>query len=135
MKMNKWPRLVGRVWYLLLFLLFVGGVEVQAQSDPQLIFAVVTEKPVKRDAIQAEVLIQGKVHSSVLRPSEAARRNPMWKTIEMCQGIKAEAIVSQSGYEVIEFRILGASMLPMPLQAVAGDCFLKKALDYAPLVN
>ena len=135
MNMSKVPRWIGHVGYLLIILLAVGWAEVRASNEKQLIFAVVTEKPVKKDAIQAEVLIKGEVHSSVLRPSEAAKRNPMWKTIDMCQGIKAEAIVSPSGYEVIEFRILGASMLPMPLQGVAGDCFLKKALDYAPLVD
>ena len=113
----------------------VGPLELRAREAPKLVFAVVTEKPVQRNKLQAQVLSEGKVKDALLVPSEAALRNPMWKTIEMCQGVKAEAIQSPSGYEIIEFRILGASMLPMPLQAVAGDCFLKKALEYAPLVE
>jgi len=28
-----------------------------------------------------------------------------------------------------------AGMLPMALQGIAGECLLKKALDYAPLVD
>ena len=114
--------------------LFLGMITtpLQAQNSPELIFAVITEEPKDKGRVQAQVLANGKVNDGILMPKGTTQHNPMWKKLEMCQGVKAQAMKTSSGYEILEFRILGASMLPMPLQGVAGDCFLKKAFNFSP---
>ena len=106
-----------------------------SEDGPILILAVLSEAPTDPDKLRAQVLVKGRLFESVLFPTESVNRNPMWSKLEMCQGMKANGRPVTDGYRIIDFRVLGASMLPMALQGVAGDCFMKKALEYAPLVE
>jgi len=55
--------------------------------------------------------------------------------LEICHSLKAEGPKGGDGYRISSVKILDAGMLPMALQGIAGECLLKKALDYAPLVD
>ncbi len=107
----------------------------KAAESPELIFAVVTQEPKDKSHIAAQILVKDQVAEGLLLPTEETLRNPMWKKLELCQGVKAEAIATPTGYQILNFRIVGGRMLPMPLQGVVGDCFLRKALEFAPLVE
>ncbi len=61
--------------------------------------------------------------------------NIMWKKLETCHSLKVQALKVPEGYRIVSFRVVGAGMLPMSLQGVAGDCLLRKALEYAPLLE
>ncbi len=53
----------------------------------------------------------------------------------MCHSIKAEVRQEGADYQVLSFKMLSAFMLPMALQGIEGDCLLKKAMQYAPLID
>lgn len=107
-----------------------------AQQDASLIFAVIIEAPTDKSRVIAEALAgEKRLGEVMLLADEGLQRHVMWRQLEMCQSVKAEVIREPDGYRVLSFKMVGASMLPMQLQGVAGDCMLKKALEYAPLLE
>ena len=117
---------------LLLTLMTVGSV---AQEGPLLLFAVITDIAQEDQEVTAQVYVGGHVAETALIPSERVLHNPMWKKLEICQSLKAEAWKVPAGYRIATLRMVGAGMLPMALQGIAGDCLLKKILEFAPLLD
>lgn len=104
-----------------------------AQEDPLILFAVVTNVPKDKKRITAQaVAAGGTVAETTLIASETLLDNPIWKKLEVCQSLRVEAWKNPDGYRVVSARILDSAMLPMSLQGIAGDCLLKKALEFAP---
>jgi hypothetical protein len=120
---------------LILSLLAVTAEPVLAQGDPVLIFAVVTKVPRDRSQIPAQVLAGGQVTTSLLLAPDEILGNPIWRTLEMCHSLKAEAWKTPGGYRLASVRVVDSGMLPMELQGVAGDCLIRKALEIAPLAD
>lgn len=120
---------------LILSMLAVIAGQVLAQGDPALIFAVVTKVPRDRSQVPAHVLAGGQVTTSQLLASDEILGNPVWRTLEMCHSLKAEAWKTPVGYRLASVRVVNPSMLPMELQGVAGDCLIRKALEIAPLAD
>lgn len=106
-----------------------------AQQDPALVFAVVTKISKDHKQVTAQVLDGTAVSEATLIPSDAILDNPIWKKLEICHSLKLEAWKQPEGYRIASVRGLDAGMLPMPLQGLAGDCLLRKALEVAPLVD
>ena len=113
-------------------LVILAAAVVSAQDT---IFAVVTKVDKDKRQATAQVLASGAVAESVLIPTETVQDNLVWKKLEMCHSLKAEATKSPEGYRIMSVKMLDAGMLPMSLQGIAGDCLLKKALEFAPLVD
>ena len=105
------------------------------QGDPATIFAVVTKVPRDRSQIPARILAGGQVTDSLLLAPDEILGNPVWRTLEMCHSLKAEAWKTPGGYRLVSVRVVNPSMLPMELQGVAGDCLIRKALEIAPLAD
>ena len=99
------------------------------------IFAVVTKVDKDKRQATAQVLAGSAVAESVLVPTETVQDNLIWKKLEICHSLKAEATKIPEGYRIMSVKMLDAGMLPMSLQGIAGDCLLKKALEFAPLVD
>ncbi|MFO0773530.1 MAG: hypothetical protein U0172_02555 [Nitrospiraceae bacterium] len=112
----------------------VPAVEAQDRDEP-FIFAVITKPPKDKTAITAQVLFEDKVSEATLFPVDAVVGNPIWRTLEICHSIRAEVRKLAEGYQIVGARVLDASMLPMSLQSIAGDCLIKKAVEVAPLVD
>jgi hypothetical protein len=108
---------------------------VAAQQDPEVIFAVVTKVPKDRRQVMGQISSGGAVAEGTLIASEAVLENPIWKKLEICHSFQAEAWKTGEGYRLVSIRMLDAGMLPMALQGLAGDCLLKKALEYAPQID
>lgn len=104
----------------------------QAQQDPELLFAVVTKVSKDRQQVTAQVSRGGVVSEATLIASEAVLDNLIWKKLEICHALKAEAWKNAEGYRLVSIKALDAGMLPMALQGIAGDCLIKKALEIAP---
>ena len=105
---------------------------VLAQQDPELLFAVVTKVSKDRRQVTAQVSSGGVVSEATLIASEAVLDNLIWKKLEVCHALKADAWKNVEGYRLVSIRALDAGMLPMALQGIAGDCMIKKALEIAP---
>jgi len=119
-------------------LLFGGMAVAEAQQDPLLIFAVVTKVPKDKSKVTAQIVVGaggGTVTETILIASDAVQENLIWKKLEVCHSLRAEAWKNPDGYRVVSVKVLDAGMLPMALQGIAGDCLLKKALEFAPLVD
>ncbi len=116
-------------------LLGPGPLAVSAQQDSVLIFAVLTEVPSDKSRVTAQVLAGETVQEARLLADERLQGHVMWRKLEMCHSIKAEVRQEGADYRVLSFKMLSAFMLPMALQGVAGDCMLKKAMEYAPLID
>jgi len=114
-----------------LILLLTAAV-VWAQQDPEVLFAVVTKVSKDRQQVTAQVSRGGMVSEATLIASEAVLDNLIWKKLEICHALKAEAWKNAEGYRLVSIRALDAGMLPMALQGIAGDCMIKKALEIAP---
>ncbi len=99
------------------------------------LFAVVTKVPKDRNAVIAHVMYEGAVTESKLFPVETVLTNTIWRNLEICHSLRAEVKKVAEGYQVLSVRALDASMLPMGLQSIAGDCLIKKAIEVAPLVD
>ena len=112
--------------------IFLTTAMVLAQQDPELLFAVVTKVSKDRQQVTAQVSSGGVVSEATLIASEAVLDNLIWKKLEVCHALKAEAWKNAEGYRVVSIRVLDAGMLPMALQGFAGDCMVKKALEVAP---
>jgi hypothetical protein len=106
-----------------------------AQQDPEVIFAVITKIPKDRRLVMGQISTGGPASEGTLVPNEAVVENPIWKKLEICHSLRAEAWKTAEGYQLASIRILDAGMLPMVLQGLAGDCLLKKALEYAPQID
>lgn len=109
-----------------------------AQQDEVLLFAVVTKAPKDKARVSAQVVIGASgttVAEAILIPSESVQDNLIWKKLEVCHSLRAEGFKNQEGYRIVSVKALDAGMLPMPLQSIAGDCLLKKALEFGPLVD
>lgn len=112
--------------------LFLTAAVALAQQDPEVLFAVVTKVSKDRQQVTAQVSSGGVVSEAMLIASDAVLDNLIWKKLEVCHALKAEAWKNAEGYRVVSIRVLDAGMLPMALQGFAGDCMIKKALEIAP---
>lgn len=120
---------------MVLFLQVALGRVAFAQEATVMIFAVVTKISDDRRHITAQVSTGDTAEETVLVVSDEVLRNPIWRTLEVCHALRGKATKQPEGYHLLSVRVLGAGMLPMTLQGVAGDCLLKKALEYAPLIE
>ena len=115
--------------------IFASVVLAAAASAQDTIFAVVTKVEKDKRQATAQVLAGSAIAESVLVPTDTVQDNLIWKKLEMCHSLKAEATKIPEGYRIMSLKMLDAGMLPMSLQGIAGDCLLKKALEFAPLVD
>jgi hypothetical protein len=99
------------------------------------IFAVVTSVSKDKRQATAHVSVGGSVSEASLVPTDDVFDNPIWRSVEICHSLKAEGHKASDGYRITAVKALDAGMLPMALQGVAGECLLKKALEFAPLVD
>ena len=99
------------------------------------IFAVVTSVSKDKRQAGAQVAVEGTVSATTLVPTDDVLDNLIWRNLEICHSLKAEGLKVREGYRITAVKMLDAGMLPMPLQGVAGECLLKKALEFAPLVD
>ncbi len=116
-------------------ILGLGPSPVSAQQDSFLIFAVITEEPTDKSRVTAQVLAGETVQEARLLANERLQGHVMWRKLEMCHSIRAEVRREGADYQVLSFKMLSAFMLPMALQGIEGDCLLKKAMQYAPLID
>ncbi len=107
---------------------------VVAQDEP-FIYAVVSEEPKDKSRVAAKAAIDGAVVDIKLLASEVILNNLIWKKLEICHAMRLEGMKSGDTFRITSVRVVDASMLPMLLQGVAGDCLIKKAIDVAPLVD
>lgn len=129
MRVTRWLGFVAGVTVLL------AGSPALPQQDPIILFAVVTKAPKDRSRITAQVSDGGPSAEMVLTPSEAVAENLVWKKLEVCHSLRLEGWKNQEGYRIVAVKVLDAGMLPMALQSIAGDCLIRKALEYAPLAD
>jgi hypothetical protein len=99
------------------------------------IFAVVTSVSKDKRQAGAQVSVDGTLSAATLVPSDDVLDNMIWRKLEVCHSLKAEGHKVGEQYHVTSVKGLDAGMLPMVLQGVAGECLLKKALEFAPLVD
>lgn len=104
-------------------------------EDELLIFAVVTEVPKDKSRVTVKASINDVVSDTKLLASDTILNNLIWKKLEICHAMRVEGVKAPDGYKVMTVRIIDASMLPMSLQSIAGDCLIKKAIEVAPLVD
>ena len=104
-------------------------------SDPELIFAVVLKISKDKHQVTAQVAAANTTTESALIPSDQVTDNLVWNKLEICHALRAEAFKTQDGYRIVSVKAIDAGMLPMSLQAIAGDCLIKKAIEFAPLVD
>jgi len=105
------------------------------QSDPLIVFAVVTKISKDRKQVQAQVFEGGATSEAALIPTDPIVDNLVWRKLEICQALKLEAWKNPEGYRIVSIRVLDAGMLPMTLQGIAGDCLIRKALEFGPPVD
>lgn len=105
------------------------------QSDPLIVFAVVTKISKDRKQVQAQVSEGGATSEAALIPTDPILDNLVWRKLEICQALKLEAWKNPEGYRIVSIRVLDAGMLPMTLQGIAGDCLIRKALEFGPSVD
>ena len=104
-------------------------------SAQETIFAVVTSVSKDKRQAGAQVSIDGVVSAATLMPTDDVLDNLIWRNLEICLSLKVEGLKVGEGYRITSVKALDAGMLPMALQGVAGECLLKKALEFAPLVD
>lgn len=104
-------------------------------EDELLIFAVVTEVPKDKSRVTVKASINDVASDTKLLASDTILNNLIWKKLEICHAMRVEGVKAPDGYKVMTVRIIDASMLPMSLQSIAGDCLIKKAIEVAPLVD
>jgi hypothetical protein len=116
--------------FTIIFAALVGHSE-----DELLIFAVVTEVPKDKSRVTVKASINDVASDTKLLASDTILNNLIWKKLEICHAMRVEGVKGPDGYKVMTVRIIDASMLPMSLQSIAGDCLIKKAIEVAPLVD
>ncbi len=99
------------------------------------IFAVVTNVSKDKKQATAQVSVGGTTAEATLLPTEDVLDNLIWRKLEICHSLKADGQKTGDGYRITSIKVLDAGMLPMALQGIAGECLLKKALEFAPLVD
>lgn len=99
------------------------------------IFAVVTSVSKDKRQAMAHVSVNGTVSDAALAPTDDVWDNLIWRKLEVCHSLRAEGQKTSEGYRITAIKVLDAGMLPMALQGIAGECLLKKALEFAPLVD
>lgn len=106
------------------------------QQDPLVIFAVVTKVSKDKKQVSAQV-VEGTsaAAEAALIPTDPILDNLIWRKLEVCHALKAEAWKTPDGYRIVTVRVLDAGMLPMTLQGFAGDCMIRKALEFGPSVD
>ena len=104
-------------------------------NDPQLFFAVVTKVSKDKRQVTAQVLAGGAVSEAALIPSDSLLDNLIWRKLEICHSLRIEGMKTAEGYRLSSVKMLDAGMLPMALQGIAGDCLMKKALEFAPAID
>jgi len=124
--------LVGMVAGLAVML---GTPAVGYSEDELLIFAVVTEVPKDKSRVTVKASINDAAFDTKLLASDTILNNLIWKKLEICHAMRVEGFKGPDGYKVLTVRLIDASMLPMSLQSIAGDCLIKKAIEVAPLVD
>jgi hypothetical protein len=125
-------------WHLCLAVsltLMLGAEGIGYSDDDLLIFAVVTEVPKDKSRVIVKASINDVAFDTKLLASDMILNNLIWKKLEICHAMRVEGIKAADGYKVVTVRIIDASMLPMSLQSIAGDCLIKKAIEVAPLVD
>jgi hypothetical protein len=115
--------------------IMLGALAVGHPDDELLIFAVVTEAPKDKSRVTVKASINDVASDTKLLASDTILNNLIWKKLEICHAMRVEGIKVPDGYKVVTVRIIDASMLPMSLQSIAGDCLIKKAIEVAPLVD
>ena len=121
---------------LLLIGLITTGTDSLVQADSEILaFAVVIETPKDMARVSAKVSVNDAVSDMKLLASETILNNLIWKKLEICHAMKLEGYKVAEGFQVVTVHIIDASMLPMSLQSIAGDCLIKKAIEIAPLVD
>ena len=115
--------------------IMLGALAVGYSEDELLIFAVVTEVPKDKSRVTVKASINDVASDTKLLASDTILNNLIWKKLEICHAMRVEGIRAPDGYRVVTVRIIDASMLPMSLQSIAGDCLIKKAIEVAPLVD
>jgi len=113
----------------------LGTLVVGYSEDELLIFAVVTEVPKDKSRVTVKASINDAAFDTKLLASDTILNNLIWKKLEICHAMRVEGFKGPDGYKVLTVRIIDASMLPMSLQSIAGDCLIKKAIEVAPLVD
>lgn len=119
-------------WTVITILLSFVTCPVFAQET---IFAVVTSVSKDKRQAGAQVSVDGAVSATTLVPTDDVLDNLIWRKLEICHSLKAEGLKAGEGYRITSVKVLDAGMLPMALQGLAGECLLKKALEFAPLVD
>ena len=114
---------------------FIFAALVGHSEDELLIFAVVTEVPKDKSRVSVKASINDVASDTKLLASDTILNNLIWKKLEICHAMRVEGVKAPDGYKVMTVRIIDASMLPMSLQSIAGDCLIKKAIEVAPLVD
>jgi hypothetical protein len=121
---------------LLLFCLIALQPASLAQADGEILgFAVVSEAPKDKARVAAKVSVNDAVSDMKLLASDTILNNLIWKKLEICHAMKLEGYKVAEGFQVVTVHVIDASMLPMSLQSIAGDCLIKKALEIAPMVD
>lgn len=115
--------------------IMLGALGVGYSEEELLIFAVVTEVPKDKSRVTVKASINDVASDTKLLASDTILNNLIWKKLEICHAMRVEGIKASDGYKVVTVRIIDASMLPMSLQSIAGDCLIKKAIEVAPLVD
>ena len=123
---------------LLLLLMLTGLMAIGAQSSVQadsevLGFAVVSEAPRDKAVVPAKFSVNDTVSDIKLLASETILNNLIWKQLEICHAMRIEGYRVAEGFQVLTVHIIDAGMLPMSLQSFAGDCLIKKAVEFAPM--
>ena len=126
----KWP-----LCMVLSLTFMLGALGVGYSEEELLIFAVVTEVPRDKSRVTVKASVNDVASDTRLLASDTILNNLIWKKLEICHAMRVEGIKVPDGYKVITVRIIDASMLPMSLQSIAGDCLIKKAIEVAPLVD
>ncbi len=121
------------VLYLLFSLLTLTSPGFSA--DPDLLFVVIMKVSKDRKQVMAQVSSGSTTGESALIPADNVQDNPIWKKLEICHALRAEGFKVAEGYRLVSVKAIDAGMLPMSLQGIAGDCLIKKAIEFAPLVD
>ena len=124
-----------RVCMALSLTIILGALGVGYSEEELLIFAVVTEVPKDKSRVTVKASINDVASDTKLLASDTILNNLIWKKLEICHAMRVEGIKASDGYKVVTVRVIDASMLPMSLQSIAGDCLIKKAIEVAPLVD
>ena len=121
---------------IMLFGLIAIGTGSLVQAGGELLcFAVVSEVPIDKARVSAKVSVNDAVSDMKLLASETILNNLIWKKLEICHAMKIEGYKVAEGFQIVTVHMIDASMLPMSLQSLAGDCLIKKAIEIAPLVD